>query len=192
MAVIEPKHLTTHTGQVFLVRSAVEDDAPALLDFARHLHQTADEFNVTQAHEFVMDEQREREWVKEITEHERKLCLTAWAPGGPGVPDQLIGLLDFRGNARERMAHHGHFGISVHADWRERGVGKAMIGVLLEWARAHPKIEMVCLGVFATNARAMAVYRAMGFVEIGRRPREFKFGPGRYVDDVQMVCVVKP
>lgn len=42
------------------------------------------------------------------------------------------------------------------------------------------------------NAPAIALYKEMGFVEECRRNREFKFGPGRYIDDIQMSQRVKP
>jgi RimJ/RimL family protein N-acetyltransferase len=53
---------------------------------------------------------------------------------------------------------------------------------LIEWAEAHPGIEKLTLGVFATNTRAIALYRKLGFAEEGRQPREVKFGPDDYVD----------
>lgn len=68
----------------------------------------------------------------------------------------------------------------------------ALITALLDWGAAHETIEKVRLGVFATNERATGLYRALGFVEEGRRRKEFRFGPGRYVDDIRMFQWVKP
>ena len=42
------------------------------------------------------------------------------------------------------------------------------------------------LAVFSTNAKAIALYGRLGFVEEGRRAKEIKFGPGEYVDEVLM------
>lgn len=67
-----------------------------------------------------------------------------------------------------------------------------MLKTLLEWAQANPLIEKVGLAVFSTNARVIELYRRLGFVEEGRRAKEIKFGPGKYVDEVLMGRFVKP
>ncbi len=76
-------------------------------------------------------------------------------------------------------------------EWRGRGVGTALLKSLLEWATAHPLIEKVWLEVFATNERAIRLYRKLGFVEEGVRPQDIKLGPGRYVDTLAMYKFVK-
>jgi RimJ/RimL family protein N-acetyltransferase len=52
-------------------------------------------------------------------------------------------------------------------------------------------IGNVSLEVFATNSVAIRLYKKLGFAEEGLRPREVKFGPGRYVDGVAMYRFVK-
>jgi len=63
---------------------------------------------------------------------------------------------------------------------------------MLDWAAAHPLIEKVGLSVFSTNERAIALYRRLGFKEVGRSPRHYKLGPDKYADNVIMVKFVKP
>jgi RimJ/RimL family protein N-acetyltransferase len=68
-------------------------------------------------------------------------------------------------------------------------VGTALLETLLVWATTETLIEKVCLEVFTTNAGAIRLYRKLGFVEEGLRPKDIKFGPDRYVDtlgDVQV------
>ena len=67
-----------------------------------------------------------------------------------------------------------------------------LITVLLDWARKHPTLEKVQLGVFAENARAVALYRSLGFVQEGHRRRGFKHPDGTYSDDILMATFVKP
>ncbi len=47
--------------------------------------------------------------------------------------------------------------------------------MLLAWATADPLIEKVCLEVFTTNIGAIRLYRKLGFVEEGLRPKDIKF-----------------
>lgn len=168
-----------------LVRTAEPADASALLPYLRHIDETS-EFNVTQPGERTTTED---DLARDLALYaERPLRLALVAVDG----DRLVGELTFKTHEHERLNHHGHFGVSVHASERGRGVGGALIGVLLDWAAAHPTIERVCLGVFAGNGAAIGLYRKLGFAEEYRKPHEFKLGPGRYMDDVQMARWVKP
>jgi RimJ/RimL family protein N-acetyltransferase len=65
-----------------------------------------------------------------------------------------------------------------------------LLQVLLEWAEKNPLIEKVSLGVFATNHRAISLYKKMGFIEEGRKINEFKFDDNEYVDDILMYKLV--
>jgi ribosomal protein S18 acetylase RimI-like enzyme len=48
----------------------------------------------------------------------------------------------------------------------------------------------VSLGVFSTNQRAISLYKKMGFVEEGRKIKEFKMSEREYVDDIIMYKMV--
>lgn len=172
-------------GGTVLIRTAREDDAGALLAHGRALVATSPH-TVTMPDELPPNEAREREWVREHLADPGKLVLVAEVEG------RLVGALSFRSGSRRRLAHHGHFGIGVDEPWRGRGVGRALIVSLLDWARQHPLLEKVCLGVFATNVGARRLYESLGFVEECRRRAEFKMAPGEYVDDIQMSMWVKP
>ena len=47
-------------------------------------------------------------------------------------------------------------------------------------------LKLIELSVFATNDRAIRVYRKVGFKEAGRKPN-FIFKDGEYIDHVDMV-----
>lgn len=57
---------------------------------------------------------------------------------------------------------------------------------MVAWAAQHPLIEKVCLGVFSTNHRVIALYKSMGFAEEGRKIKEFKLNDTEYIDDILM------
>lgn len=89
------------------------------------------------------------------------------------------------------VRHVVHLTLAVHVGWQGRGVGRALLGSLIEWAKSAPAIEKIELNVRASNAHAQALYRKMGFTEIGRWQRRVKLAPGTYVDDVAMELLVK-
>jgi ribosomal protein S18 acetylase RimI-like enzyme len=41
-------------------------------------------------------------------------------------------------------------------------------------------------------ARAIALYRSLGFAEEGRKTRRLKIGPNEYIDDLYMALWVGP
>ncbi len=49
---------------------------------------------------------------------------------------------------------------------RGRGVGDALVESVIEWAREQ-QASRVALAVFASNERALALYRRHGFLDIG-------------------------
>ncbi len=44
----------------------------------------------------------------------------------------------------------------------------------------------MCLGVFSTNYRAIALYKRMGFIEEGRKVNEVKLNEKEDMDDILM------
>jgi putative acetyltransferase len=89
------------------------------------------------------------------------------------------------------VRHVVHLTLVAHPGWQGRGVGRALLGRLIEWARTAPAVEKIELNVRSSNAQAQALYCRMGFTEIGRWRRRVKIGPGQYVEDVAMELLVK-
>jgi RimJ/RimL family protein N-acetyltransferase len=188
MGVTPPRGFDCRNARV-LVRTAAEADAAALTRHQEHMY-GSNPFIVTERGEIDRSEPQQREWILKHAATPGHLMLVATRD--PDPRGEILGAMLFRCADRRRTAHHGVFGISVHADWRGRGIGTALITSLLDWAAAEPRIEKVCLGVFDANHGARALYRRLGFVEEGRTVRCFKYPDGRYADDIPMAIFVKP
>lgn len=94
---------------------------------------------------------------------------------------QLIGMLHV-----EATRHgFGEIGMLVDRGWRGRGVGSALMRAAIVLARERG-LHKLSLEVFAHNTAAIALYRKCGFVEEGRRARQYRRANGEIWDSVVM------
>jgi RimJ/RimL family protein N-acetyltransferase len=186
MAVVRPRRVVLPGGEEIVIRNGLPDDAPGVLAHRVHMAHSSPH-NVVQLDEVEQDLEKEREWLRERAERGYDLFIIATSDAAPGL---VIGALHFHSFKWRILSHHGDFGISVDESWRGRGVGTAMVNVLLDWARRHPTIEKVCLGVYEDNAGAIRLYERLGFRLEGRREKFFKTDRG-YRDDLMMSLWVK-
>lgn len=188
MAVIEPVVKTLKDGTRLWVRSAGPADVEAVRALREDLIHSSEHQVSGPGDEWTREMALEK--MEKATSAPGHLWLVASTGKEPG--SEVVGGINFRSEDRKRIEHHGSFGIGNHSSWRGRGVGTALIEVMLDWAAANEVIEKVTLGCFATNKGARKLYRRMGFKTESRARRFFKLGPGEYVDDIQMCIYVKP
>ena len=119
---------------------------------------------------------------------DERAALFARSAGGSVVAvagGQIIGMLHV-----EASRHgFGELGMLVHRDWRGRGAGSALVQAGTDWARGHG-LHKLCLEVFARNAAAIALYRKCGFIEEGRRARQYRRASGELWDTIMMGLVL--
>lgn len=87
---------------------------------------------------------------------------------------------------RAAVRHVVHLTLVIHAGWQGKGIGRALLTELVTWAEAAAAVEKIELHVRSSNDAAQALYRGLGFVEVGRWKRRIKLGPDHYLDDVAM------
>jgi RimJ/RimL family protein N-acetyltransferase len=79
----------------------------------------------------------------------------------------------------------GEIGMTVARDRRGRGVGSELMAAAIEWARERD-LHKLSLSVFSHNAAAIALYRKFGFVEEGRRVKQYRRSSGELWDAIDM------
>lgn len=94
---------------------------------------------------------------------------------------QIIGMLHIR------ATRHGFGQLSMLVDrgWRGRGVCSALVRATTGLAREQGQHKL-SLEVFARNTAAIALYRKCGFVEEGRRTRQYRRASGELWDSIVM------
>lgn len=168
-------------GRRALIRSAVPDDAAAIIRYMNTALPGFTEFVLTGPDEFDMDEQDERAWIERQASKPGSLALLAVAG------DAVVAMMNCSARTgRRRIAHVGEIGMSIARPWWGVGLGTRMMAALIDWAEAHPLLGLLELGVYADNERALRLYRGCGFVQAGTIPRRTRFDDGSTRDDITM------
>jgi RimJ/RimL family protein N-acetyltransferase len=76
-------------------------------------------------------------------------------------------------------------GMLVVEEWRDKGIGKLLLGSAIRWA-ADAGAHKMALEVWPHNEAAIALYRGAGFVEEGRKVRHYRRSNGELWDSVVM------
>jgi RimJ/RimL family protein N-acetyltransferase len=182
VAAIEPKTAILKNGKEVCIRTPVADDVPKVLDYLKVVFQDDRFFATTteEAQKWQVPE-TEREHIEKCYKNVNKLLVVTVAD------DRIVSFSNIDAIERKRSNHVGQLGISILPDYRNNGLGTAIMQTMIDWATAHPVIEKLALGVWATNMPAIGLYEKMGFVEEGRKIREVKYADGSY-DDCVCMC----
>jgi RimJ/RimL family protein N-acetyltransferase len=166
---IPPREFKTPDGRVYAVRSARPREAGKVLDHAWHVR-AEPEVSVEDQDEFRCDVDQLRGILKTALEADNGFFLAAAAG------DDVVATLSVAGGRHGKVRHVGEIGVSVRAGWRRRGVGRRLLEVAIEHARAAPALRRLSLEVFARNTAAIRLYESFGFVHEGRRRGHVRIG----------------
>jgi RimJ/RimL family protein N-acetyltransferase len=92
---------------------------------------------------------------------ETGLYLVAWVGG------EIVASANIARGRQSKNRHTADLGIAVRKDARGIGLGEALVRAMISWGRSVG-VRKLTLGVFASNAPALALYRKLGFRQEGR------------------------
>ena len=75
------------------------------------------------------------------------------------------------------------FGINIHANQRGKGYATDAVRILLTYCFHERRFQKCNSACVETNAASIALHKKLGFVEEGRRRREYYLN-GQFVDDI--------
>lgn len=165
-------------GLKAVIREVVSDDVSQLVDVQLSI---AEEnlYMVSESNEFNLTTVEEQKRIQENIDKPGNIQLVA------EVEKDIIGFAIIRNETKKRKAHIGALSVFIQKEWRETGVGGALLNEILEQVKNNPLIEKVGLAVFANNVRAIHLYKSLRFLEEGRKVRELKFND-KYIDEILM------
>jgi RimJ/RimL family protein N-acetyltransferase len=175
-----PRTITLRDGARVTLRSAAPDDAEAMLRFRREVVALSP-FVLTVPEDLTdlaLEDQRSS--LETFAAHPCTLMLLAFAGG------ELIGASSLIGFDRAKKRHTADYGAAIAEPWRGRGVGRAMLEILIEWARSNPDLLRLTLDVMADNTRARRMYELAGFRACGHERRAYRQPDGSFADGIKM------
>lgn len=166
----------TKDGFLFRLRPATSDDESSIL---ANIQSVCDERVYLYTDEFILTDQWQRLMASPVDESAGYLLLLAEA--GKNVIGHLRLFPSWYG-AKGR--HVGDLGLTIVKEWRERGIGTAMINYALQWA-GRAGFRKLTASLMATNRRGLNLFSKFDFVEEARRPQQLEID-GQYVDEVML------
>jgi putative acetyltransferase len=97
---------------------------------------------------------------------------------------KVIGMI-FLSREENRRSHVGSIGMAVHDAYAGRGAGTALMAAVVDLADNWLQLKRLELGVYADNARAIALYERFGFEREGLN-RAYSWRDGAYADSLMM------
>jgi RimJ/RimL family protein N-acetyltransferase len=159
------RELSLSDGRRVTIRRAVPDDAPALMDCLRCVGGESD-YLTFGPEGLGLDEVEQRAVLAGVHAKDNALALVAVAD------DRVVGNLLFEGGIRSRIRHGGELGVSVRQEFAGRGVGRAMLEVLIGWAEGSGVVRKLDLRVRSDNRAAIRLYERLGWKIEGRLTRD--------------------
>lgn len=181
----ETETISLKDGRRVVIRAGGPDDAAAYREYMLSAVPSADGVGL-----YVDEVSTAEEYREKLTKYDPEwhgLCLFAEPVDHPGRIVGDCGLSPFK---RRKMMGVVVMGMMCDEGWRGVGLGRALLGSALRWARANPGVRRVELGVLVTNPGALSLYRSMGFVQEGLHRGRFRQRDGSLVDDLTMALDV--
>ena len=91
---------------------------------------------------------------------------------------------------KKKTLHRATFGMAIlKSDWGQ-GLGRKILSGLISFAK-QAGYELLELEVASSNTSAINLYKSLGFVVYGERPRSLKLKSGDYYGELLMVLDLK-
>lgn len=171
---------TLKDGRTLTVRNANKEDAAEMLSYLRRVLDETD-FMTRTGEEVTLTVEKEEAILQASADHEHQLMLIALHEG------DIVGCCSFAPVVnRIKTRHRAGMGLSVLSAFSHQGLGCFLLTEALRMAKKAGFMQME-LGVYHDNARALRLYKRLGFAPYGRLPRAFWTQDGKLHDEILMV-----
>ncbi len=121
-----------------------------------------------------------------VSEKGWQRCWVAMVDDDPvGTAGRIVGHVELKGSGLSTGLHRCELGIGIERPYRGGGLGRRLMTAAIEFARGLETLAWIDLRVFAHNEAGRALYRDLGFVEVGTLVDRFRV-EAQTIDDVIM------
>jgi ribosomal protein S18 acetylase RimI-like enzyme len=150
----------------FTVRQALPADARGYIRLIKNVLREQPPVDTPYApDEFDPPVERIRDRIAEVAQSDNSLFLVAEAER------RIVGSLTCGGGTLQADRHMTALGVYVEKEWRDQGIGGALMARCIGWVETNPVVERVELEVYAHNDRAIHLYEKFGFEREGCKRR---------------------
>lgn len=174
---LKPNHITLKNGAQVTFRLEEKTDLELIWKMFSTLSNDSLQFLP-----IPITRERVEKWIEEL-DHEKALVILGVIEEGK---TKIIANSSLDFNDMDYNRHKANFGITVHDDYQNMGLGSILTGYMIDIAKVKG-IMRIELEVVANNSRAIRVYENNGFVKEGRlRKNHWNHVLGKYCDDIVM------
>ncbi len=164
------------------IRQANTGDATILQKFVANLF--AESLDVIFKRDVAPTVQDEIDLIEKLEASPNSCLLLAFEK------EELVGILDLHGFSGPQKQHTAGFGMSVAKAYRNRGVGRALIEALIQYAQSNEHLSRLELEVLEINKFAIQLYETMHFRHEGRKRAAVRVN-GKFVDVLTLALLLK-
>lgn len=172
------KEIKLKNGQELILRKPLIEDAKSMIEYLNIVGGESDNL-LFGKDEFRLTVEQEMEHIKRISNDLNALMILGI------VNNAIVSISQISSPNRKRIVHNSELSISVKKEYWRSGIGGAVMGELIKFAKEHSEIKNVSLGVKASNCNAIMMYERFGFVKVGIHKDYFNVN-GNFDDEILM------
>ncbi len=169
-------------NSTLVLRNPTEQDASMMLAYLKTVSSES-KFLLNEPEEITFTIEGERKFIDMQNESADSITLIGFLDG------EYVGNCSLMGMQKCRYKHRAGVAIALFQKYTGQGIGSVMLGQLCEIAKSIG-LEQLELEVVASNVRAIALYKKIGFEIHGTFPNHMKYRDGSYADEYFMVKVL--
>ncbi len=177
---IYSKKVILKNGKEAWLKNGDASDGSAVYENFNATHAETD-YLLSYPDENSFDTAQESKFLEEKTNSTNEIEIIALVDG------RVVGTAGIEAvGTKYKVRHRAEFGISILREYWGLGLGRALTAACIQCARDAGYLQLE-LNVVATNERAVALYKVMGFEEFGRNPIGFNSRTNGFQELVYML-----
>ncbi|TYR81507.1 GNAT family N-acetyltransferase [Priestia megaterium] len=169
-------------GREVTIRKALKEDAAAMIAFYNAVAGETD-FLSFGKNEFVMSLEEYERFIESACPENNAILIIAT------IDDEIASIASITSNQKKRYKHVGTLGIVIAEKYCGLGLGRKLMEELIDWAKLNETTTKIDLVTREDNARAIELYKKVGF-EVEGRLRNDCYSNGVYYDTIVMGLLI--